>query len=210
MKKHVDKTGDTWRESFTENDPFADLVKYIRSERNCPENIREEATNEIWKEYVDLCVCPTIGLQTFKSKHKIHLLSEFVTPYDEGFAILTLENNLEEWIFQSLNEEGNGNNMTLYTAKGYRENGNKKGWSIDGLKRFNKICEKIEEVREHAISKQKEQWMQNHWIEKNGRYDGRRNHRRNKYGEENEPEEFVIRNGFSNKRAGGSRKVTAV
>ncbi len=210
MKNHVDKTENTWKESFDPNDPFAALVIYVRNERKSPENMREDATNMMWKEYVELCLYPTIAQQTFKSKHKTHLLSEFVTVYDEAFAVLTVENNLEEWIYQSLNEEGKGNDLALYTGKGYSKNGKKKGWTIDGLKRFNMICLRIEELRGCAISAQKEKWIQDEWIEKTGRYDARRNGGSNVNGDENEEEEFVIRDGFMNKPSNGSTSVTPV
>lgn len=212
MSKHIDKTGVAWIESFEENDPFTGLVTYVRDRSRGTEHIREEGSNEIWKEYVELCLYPTIAQQKFKSKHKKEFLSDFVTPYDEAFAVLTLENNIEEWIFQCLNQGKRGKDLTRYTGIGYKKDGKKKGWSKEGLRRFNTICDKIEDVREKTISKDKEQWIQNVWKEGGGREnEGMPSNRRMQEKEdEDEDEVFVIRNGFRKRGSNGNNGLNGL
>ena len=163
LEEHIDRSNDVHEESFVVDHPFTNLVRFIRDDDNELEEVRSKATNEMWKEYVELCMEPTINKSRFRLKQKTLPVSGFVTAYDEAFGVLCVENNLEEWIFQALNDGKKGDNLTLYTGKGKKKKGRKKGWSIVGLRRFNTIQERVRVQREEEISKVKEEWIKNVW-----------------------------------------------
>jgi hypothetical protein len=89
-----------------------------------------------------------VGEERWRENHYRKLLSEYSTPGDEAFGLLTLENNYDRWSAMAIsgdhaNKLGNAP-TALYTNSGNSkgENGAPRkfhGWSAAGYKRFNEL-----------------------------------------------------------------------
>ena len=194
-------------EAFVPGDPFTKMVQAFRRMDKSVEKMRCTASNDEWKEYVDVCFTPVVLKETFKRNKKNVLLGEYLTVYDEAFALVVMENNIEAWIAEALNwgvKTKEMEDMKKYYNKGSSKSRSvgamKRTWSIKGKKRFNDILEELEKQRNETESKEKEEWLKEIWrggdgegtdaifLSGNGDSDDNED-------SENE-EEFVPRNGF--------------
>ena len=73
-------------------------------------------------------------------------MSSFLTVEDEAFAYLTIESNVNKWIeVVKGKEKGNskrkGGDKTKWTGPGLGRNAKeiKRGWSLEGRKRYNEL-----------------------------------------------------------------------
>lgn len=105
--------------------------------------------------FVEYFLSAVIGKRDYnKVKHK-SLLSSYATSSDESFALIVLENNMERWIdMHEGNNQKSSTVMPKYTNAGkttYNENGSSnqhyKGWSAQGLTRYNKLFELVKKDR---------------------------------------------------------------
>ena len=87
------------------------------------------------------------------------------------------------------------------------KDGTKKGWTLDGKKRFNKIFDEVTRLRATRKSIAKETWAKAQWITEAEKGKGKNQNVRGEGGDgENEEElqrmrdeeRFVPRNGFAN------------
>ena len=68
-----------------------------------------------------------------------------------------LENNCKEWIEKAKGKKiGKDSQLTKYTNLGIRHNGTRKGWSLQGLKRFNDTFKAVTLERQQETSKDRE------------------------------------------------------
>ena len=168
MKKHVEKRENNLVENFEENHPFTKLIQILRKREGdmAIEHVRIQATNDVWKVLVDICLQASVNSNVWKKNYKGNELSSFVTPYDETFALLALENNYEDWIYLVLNDgkREKGKDLTLYNIRGKsKPDRNRKGYSLQGKKRFNAILKVVVEQRKDEESKRKEEWIKSFW-----------------------------------------------
>ncbi len=98
-------------------------------------------------------------------------VSDIITVSDEAFIVLTLENNWERWL--DINNKSKNNyttstrgkttsyqcnimpKYTFINTKGTRDglqNVPWKGWSNEGILRFNEICKTVKEDRKHNLA----------------------------------------------------------
>lgn len=105
-----------------------------------------------------------VSSKHWKLNHKDLEISGMTTNADEALALLVLENNYKEWIEKA---KGNAidpkNRLTLYTNQGIRHNGTKKGWSLDGLRRFNEIFGEVKLQRAREVSREREKKLMEEW-----------------------------------------------
>ncbi len=88
-----------------------------------------------------------VGEQKWNSKHLVEPIRDFVTPSDEAFVILVLENNCSVWVdMWDKDNMKESNVVPLWTNGGQnkkdRNNGSTgkhKGWSNEGVNRFNQL-----------------------------------------------------------------------
>ena len=188
-------------------DDFAAVVK--RSREGTTDKLRDDGSNEEFKMFAELCFAPMISRQKWNRNHFIVDLSSMITVADEAFALLTMENNVNEWIDQATKDEDKHEKgtSTKYTGKGMNKDGTKKGWTLDGKKRFNKIFDEVTRLRATRKSVAKETWAKAQWITEAEKGKGKNQNVRGEGGEgENEEElqrmrdeeRFVPRNGFEN------------
>ena len=127
------------------------IVKAIRQKN--VHKMRQQGTLAKYKLYCELCYPVIVGKQKWKMNHTQIGIKTLTTVADEAFVALVLENNVEEWII--LAEGGNINSKrrkTLYTHGGTDAKGTRRGWSLEGLKRYNIIHKELKEVRNEVNS----------------------------------------------------------
>lgn len=189
-----------------QNDPFGRLVKRLRDTDT--HKLREDCTKEEFKICAELCFSAMISRQKWNRNHYIVDLSSMVTIADEAFALLTLENNVDEWIDIATKDEDSHKKgtSTRYTGKGTNNDGTKKGWTLDGKKRFNDLYDAVKRDRSTRYSVELEEWLKAEWMIEATARGGTRNVRgeggegideeeQNRIREE---ETFVPRSGFEN------------
>jgi hypothetical protein len=118
---------------------------------------------EVFASFVFYCLSTTIKKGTWRLGRNKKLVSQLFTPYDEGLAILILENNADG--IRDLIANGRPDKKkkikTKYTCKGYFKKGddgtlkkNKKnkadggqGWTKAGMRRYNELTNIVKESR---------------------------------------------------------------
>lgn len=130
--------------------------------------IREKGSLEANIVYSEMCYPGMVGKQKWKVRHMDCSLRLLVTEADEALAAVILENNFEEWdmLARGMNVDKN-NRRTKYTHGGGEDlDGQKKGWSLKGKKRYNDMFDTIERLRRdmnHGVtleSDMKEKWKE--------------------------------------------------
>lgn len=94
-------------------------------------------------------------------------MRDLLTLSDEALSLIVLENTYEEWIDKAKGIEINkGKRKTKYTHGGQRNNGTRKGWSLEGRKRFNTIFTTVKVERGRAESRLREDRLMKEWAPK--------------------------------------------
>ena len=151
--------------------PISELIdefmKDNKEERRV-EDLRIFASDATWELFVKLFLQYTVQTNVWKAQHGRVELSKFVTVWDEAFALVALESNMKLWMHQAAGknkEEEKG--MELYVVKGKTKNNTNKrvriGWTMEGRKRYNEICDAVEANREKEESKRKEDVLLKKW-----------------------------------------------
>ena len=171
------------------------------------EFIRRDGTREEMKKCVEICCIPMVSSEKWRYNHKTLGFSSIVEVADEAFGLLVLENNVNEWMSFAIHgkEDDKKGTLTRYTKKGIKGDGTKRGWSLDGKKRFNDIYDDIKTERLTAGSREMEKWMKEEWSKaeekkeaanKSSKDDDKAAAEERKM--KQEEESFVPRNGFDN------------
>jgi len=164
---------------------------------------RKEGSKEMFKLLSEVTFAPMISREMWKLNYTSVPISALLTVADEAFALLTMENNVDEWMMllkHGKDSETKGKH-TIYTSQGENKDGTKKGWTLDGKVRFNSIYDSVVLERNTNHTKELEKELQERW-----RAEGRESKKRkeNGTGDEEvdvrriEEEDFVPRNGFLN------------
>ena len=133
------------------------------------------------------CVSRAVGKRKWNEFAKTKPLSEFVTPSDEAYAMLVLENNVSKWMGElrfGKSELYHSMFPTKYTqGKGGRK------WSNIGLKRF---IELLKYCREYRVTDNKKEIYRNiELIVMQRMQDGQDNNENNDLREENNNDETI-------------------
>ena len=121
----------------------------------------------MYVDFVNYYVGAVIGLRHFEKQKCRKLYREYVSVSDEAFAILTLENNWERWMEMARQDDWTTaavptkwtvtRDRTASAAKKAQnresETGNPqarryRGWSAQGINRYNQLFDQIEAERE--------------------------------------------------------------
>ena len=125
---------------------------------------RTEGTYNEFKLIVSVAFPPMVNAKHWKRNKGVLGVKDLLTISDEALALIVLENNYEEWIDIAKGKEiDKRKRKTKYTHGGQRRDGTKKGWSLEGRKRFNSIFQYIKVEREQAISKDRESKLTVEW-----------------------------------------------
>ena len=117
------------------------------------ETIMDTENNDLLKLFYTSCVSQAVGKRTWNHFCKIRYLSSFVTPTDEAFAMLILENNVAKWMNElrfGTNRNTNDPYKTLYTeGRGGRK------WNKAGKRQFLDLWELCKEYRSSDTRKER-------------------------------------------------------
>lgn len=108
------------------------------------ETIYDCIDNEVIYQYMNLCVSHSCGRRKWNSYSTMKPLSSFITPMDEAFAMIMLENNASKWLDE----------LYLMTARKkdrrkalYTEEEGAKRWSLRGKCRYMQLVLAIGKYR---------------------------------------------------------------
>ena len=113
---------------------------------------RKNMTTDIFEDYCDNFLSVVVGVSEWKEKAHRDLISKFVTPSDEAFALVSLENSYDRWLAEA-NAKDDGNAEVAnwperqFTNK-MEGNGRKfQGWSQEGLTRYKTHMDLVKRLR---------------------------------------------------------------
>ena len=124
-----------------------------------------ESEYPVYKDFVSFFVSGVVGIRHFDRNKTTSSYSTYVTVSDEAFTILSLENNWERWSAMAREEDWRESDVpskwtTSRDKKIKRdEYGNRlgdndtaqatryRGWSYQGIARYNQLCDEIEKKR---------------------------------------------------------------
>ena len=153
----------------------------IASERNM-EELREKVDTDGLQFFAEVCLKNVVKKRDWRLNHRKEIFRKFVTVADEALAMLVLENNVEIWFELAQREssdlkKGSDNgkddetsrsteetrSVTAYTNGGANTDGTKRGWSRDGIKRYNELYRKIKNIREKGECENMEEELRVRW-----------------------------------------------
>ena len=106
-----------------------------------------------------------ISRETWKMNRGEVNVGNLLTVADETFALLTMENNINEWMHIEVHGKDSitRGELTRYISQGSNSDGTKKGWTLEGKKRFNELYDDVVLKRGTRVSDMKEVWAKNEW-----------------------------------------------
>ena len=151
------------------------------SERNM-EDLREKVDTDGLQFFAEVCLKNVVKKRDWRLNHRKEVFRNFVTVADEALGMLVLENNVEIW-FELANrdssdlKEGRDNakdddnsrstdetrSVTAYTNGGAKSDGTKRGWSRDGIKRYNELYRKVKSIRREGEYENLEEELRVRW-----------------------------------------------
>ena len=140
------------------------------------DQLREKVDTDGLQFFAEVCLKNVVKKRDWRLNHRKEIFSKFVTVADEALALLVLENNVEVW-FEVANEncleekrsdENRGEtdettSVAVYTGKGANCDGTKKGWSKEGIKRYNELYRKVKEIRGKSEYAEVEEEVKERW-----------------------------------------------
>lgn len=103
-----------------------------------------------FQAFVVLCLRHTVGVMTWKLKHRKFKISDFFTVCDETLALLVLENNAELWRNKAYSIPS-VKTVPKYMAM-TKEGKARKEWSKEGKTRFNNVFSQLTGLRQFTLS----------------------------------------------------------
>jgi hypothetical protein len=98
-----------------------------------------------------LCLKHTVGVMTWKVKHRKMALSDIYSVSDEALALVILENNAQVWkdkVYGTATENSKGGRY----MKQSKDGSIRKDWSDEGKQRFDDLFCQVREQRAFSLS----------------------------------------------------------
>ena len=151
------------------------------------DELREKVDTDGLQFFAEVCLKNVVKKRDWRLNHRKEIFSKFVTVADEALALLVLENNVELWFevangncLQLSKKKGHSNekekrgeentqatdettSVAVYTGKGANCDGTKKGWSKEGIKRYNELYRKVKEIRGKSEYAKVEEEVKERW-----------------------------------------------
>ena len=171
LHKHVDNNSEL---TVPHGSPMSNLLKCLEDGKI--HKIRSIRNNEMFQLCAELCFPCMMSKQTWKNNHQHVPISSLITVADDALALLILENNYLEWMELAKGREiDKSTRLTKYTHGGTNSDGTKKGWTLQGKLRFNRVFDATQTERENSYSKQMESRIKMIWYNENPKSKGNRN-----------------------------------
>ena len=129
-----------------------DLDRALLADELLDLNIEKDA----YRAFLDICAAAFFPREKFKAHMRTHALSKVLTETEEAFALLSLENNLDRWLWcAERGQRPDDNTMGSLPNLRYQENPSKRkdnkinggAWKAAGKRRMNDLLEKVARVR---------------------------------------------------------------
>ena len=190
---------DQHTETFIDGSPIHRIVYTLRNKKNHP--VRKEESKEVFKLISEIAFAQMVSREMWKLNYATVPISALLTVSDEAFALLTMENNVNEWmmILKHGKDSVTKGKDTIYRGQGENKDGTKKGSTLDGKIRFNSIYDSVVLERNTRHSKELEKSVQEKWKGEAGQSQRRKERSGDEDdGKRSEEEAFVPRYGFLN------------
>jgi hypothetical protein len=154
---------------------LSDILKMRQRPRMLHDNEDQEYKQQerAFTFLVDHLLGHVIGKREWDMMKCFHLVSDRVSVSDEAYTLLLLENVYEEWLKLKPNQPGEKQTIVKgkYTdpEKG-ASNEKYKGWTVDGIKRYNELHNSVERNRKQKWSREVEMKAKEEF---QGRYKGK-------------------------------------
>lgn len=151
LKNELNKEKLSYEEYQDTDSPLNKIIH--RAINNSTHDIRKDANKEEFEEIAQVILKICVPDIVWRRNYLNLPLSKFITVADEAFALVCLENNVDEWIQNMFykNERTTKKGMlTKWTGLkgGEKLGGNKtRGWNVDGMRRYNDIYLSIKKLR---------------------------------------------------------------
>ena len=157
-----------------------------------------EANYPVYKDFVSFFVSGVVGVRKF-DRNKCHIrYNKYVTISDEAFTVLTLENNWKRWCSMAEADDWKDSDEPSKwttskekrkargsdTMDGYSSDENDtpqakryRGWSAQGIARYNQLFEEIKKEREKPQFEDFETYCMEEFVEEageSGKHGGKR------------------------------------
>jgi hypothetical protein len=164
------------------NAQVLDGLKTIFEHYACSQDAQKLAKIRIedidaFQAFAVLCLRHTVGVMTWRVKHRKFKLSDFFSLSDEGLALVILENNAKVW-----KDKAYGITNTSSSARYMevaKDGSVRKVWSVEGKIRFTALCRQVRELRSFTLSKNNESELVKTWNPTTSNNGNTRAHRRN-------------------------------
>ena len=114
---------------------------------DCMDLVAELRGGENYKKFIRQVLKPAYGVGKWKSRVALEKFSDYVLPSFEAFVLLSYENYYEYYNNKcDLDQEGLMMKQFKYT-KDARLGGKNKGWSKEGIERYNELHKRIVDDR---------------------------------------------------------------
>ena len=110
--------------------------------------------------FVVLCLRHTVGVMTWKLKHRKFDISDIFSVSDEALALVVLENNAMVWKNKAYGTDTVVKAKYMKTAK---DGSVRKDWSDEGKERFNDIFCQVKDLRLTSLSATNEKALRHLW-----------------------------------------------
>ena len=165
IKRHLDENN---KLELDDGSVLAEVLQQLKTKSI--EKFRTEGTYNEFKMIVSVSFPPMVSSKHWKRNKGELEVSNLLTVSDESLALIVLENNYEEWIETAMGKDiDKSNRKTKYTHGGQRHDGTRKGWSLEGRKRFNIIFTTIKTERDRKQSKDREEKLLQEWKNEGGK-----------------------------------------
>jgi hypothetical protein len=110
--------------------------------------------------FVVLCLRHTVGVMTWKLKHRKFDISDIFSVSDEALALVVLENNAMVWKNKAYGTDTVVKAKYMKTAK---DGSVRKDWSDEGKERFNDVFCQVKDLRLTSLSATNEKALRHLW-----------------------------------------------
>lgn len=114
-----------------------------------------------FQAFAVLCLRHTVGVMTWKVKHRKCLITDVFSLSDEALALVILENNAKVWRNKAYSIADTDTNARYMTKA--KDGSVRKVWSNEGKKRFNDVFAQVRELRSFSLSKTNEKELMRLW-----------------------------------------------
>ena len=154
---------DKWKRNI------AKLIDFVDSREFPDMQLQEDA--DLFRTFLEFVLVHFVSCTTWRYKCYNTPVSQIFTVSDEALAMLLLENSMQDlkWVVRRGQKIPHNISMPKYTKKMEGSSEKFKGWHKSGIKRYNKLYQRILTNRVRKESLEKEDLIQDEFVKISGR-----------------------------------------